>query len=98
MQHNLEMHVVQLIDDLLRIRKDIPIEIERAVGSVPPGGTESGPEVYDRITGKSLFSKRLSDGKDFLTTGERSMRLLISQTPKRRHLRVASQSRILRHD
>ena len=98
MQHDLEMIVVQLLNHRVRIGEHLLVERELAVVGVPAGRAEAGAEVDHRLARQLLLAERLRLLQDLLAAGERAMRLLIAERPQGRHLRMAGEPRVLRHD
>src|SRR3954467_11165609 len=97
-KHYAEIIVVKLLDDFFRVGKDAGIPGERSIFRVPSGGAEASTEIDQRIAGKLFVAKCSGLGENFFAAGQRAMRLLVSETPQRRHFGVTGEPGVFSHD
>src|SRR5580704_15360287 len=98
MRNDSKILAVQFAEHLLQIGKDVGVPNKGTVLSVPARGAKSSAQVDQGIAGQSLFPKDFRFVENLLPIRERAVRLLIPETPQRRHLRLTSDARILCHD
>src|SRR5439155_24360030 len=65
---------------------------------IPARRAETGAQINERLAGELLLAKGFRLFQDLLGAGERAVRLLIAESPERRHLRVACEPRVLGHE
>src|SRR6185369_1076080 len=89
---------VQLLDHLFRIREDTRIPCERTIRCVPARRAEARAQINESVAGQFLFTEHLCFSEDFLSAGQSTVRLLITETPERRHFCISGQASVFSHD
>src|SRR5690348_12245167 len=97
-EYDTEVIFVQLVDHLVRIRKNTRIPRERSVFGIPARGTKPRAQINESVAGKFFFAKRFGFREYFLAAGESAMRLLIAEAPERRHFCMPGQASVFGHN
>src|SRR5256885_15694902 len=92
-----EIIFVEGLDCFRRIGEDAGIPNEGTVVRVPAGRTESGAEVDHGVTRTAFFAKRCGFAQNFFFACERTMRLLVAETPEGREFGKSRQARVFGH-
>jgi hypothetical protein len=86
---------VSVADELLRIGEVLSLPFELAVACVPSRRAELGAEIDQRVARQLLFAERARDPVDLIGSGERPVRLHVSERPKRRKFGKTRDPRVL---
>src|ERR1700754_2399388 len=96
-QNDSEVIFMKLFNRLLRLWKDVLVEHKRTMSRVPAGGAESCSQKDHRVAGETLLAKGLRLLQNGFPALKSGVRLLISQSPHRRQMRIPADLSPLPH-